>query len=135
MHRFSAGFELVLEEGELVPSTWHTMLHHHCFSNVFLPISTQYAHKSFWWLLQKMVIMVSGFVLNQIRKQSGAQLQLLRDEVQSTRPCHFDATGAENPREIYFSQVAAAFDSLALYAIVNGFPKKLGAEFPSNGCE
>lgn len=31
----------------------------------------------------------SGFVLNQIRKQSGAQLQLLRDEVQSTRPCDF----------------------------------------------
>ena len=31
--------------------------------------------------------MPAGFVLNQIRKQSGAQVQLLRDEVQGTRPC------------------------------------------------
>lgn len=39
-----------------------------------------------------MVTGKQGFVLNQIRKQSGAQLQLLRDEVQSTRPCIISGT-------------------------------------------
>ncbi|CAK9047248.1 Cell cycle serine/threonine-protein kinase CDC5/MSD2 [Durusdinium trenchii] len=39
-----------------------------------------------------MVTGKQGFVLNQIRKQSGAQVQLLRDEVQSTRPCIISGT-------------------------------------------
>lgn len=34
-----------------------------------------------------MVTGKQGFVVNQIRKQSGASVQLMRDEVQNTRPC------------------------------------------------
>ncbi|CAE7467325.1 CDC5 [Symbiodinium natans] len=39
-----------------------------------------------------MVTGKQGFVLNQIRKQSGANVQLLRDEVQGTRPCIISGT-------------------------------------------